>query len=454
MVRSLHFHLLGGLLPLLSSAFANPVNGGPLEVRQVEYVPSSGLVRRDRLSVEDSGHTPQNTPSLNITTTVPLNNGASSNTSITDHTIIIPHSSFVARPFALGGGDAQNLTAGLFEGWTAGRGTRNEIYGTARYGSGFGKYVKTESGTYQYEPDLNLDMTGRTVWPHGFPPIRWGGWKQNYGGFNLTWDYVSDLISDYPGIIDGIPAMMSNHRDPNSGKSRLQGMIAQKGNQSWVIAADGATMKVLSEVLVLPAEQGGCGMNPTKPSVISMTDCSDWPNNTSSTPCLQSDILLPLRLYWIYPWNVVQYYRGSSVLLANQTYDNLYSHDNNHNGTDYWASSRMNTTGVDMDFLNCLNTTIAASIPIIDPRLVVKVKPKFSSGQIAGIVIGSVAGLVLVLAALWFLRDKIRRAISSAGKAPPPTRVAFPTKTASSEVSSTQHGGGRVAYEPVKTQDH
>jgi hypothetical protein len=435
-----HADLIGGLLFLISLANANPSLHDSLGARQFENEIQSGKLLRREISIEDSGLNSQNTPSMNVVTTVPLSNGASSNSTITGENIIIPHTTLAARPYALGGGDGQTFGAGKFQGQLAGCGTRNEIYGNSRYGSGFGKYTKAESGTYTYAPDLSLNMEGRTEFAHGFPPISWG----NYSGSVTSID-EGDIESNYPGITSAPYEMYGQYE----AKSRLQAIIARKGEQKWFIAADGATMKVLSEVLVLPPEQGGCGIEPMDPLALFSTTTAD------EFPCqIQQDLiyymsgimgpggLIPLRLYQIYPWNVLQYYRGCSVMLGSNEYNNTFAYNDNNNMTDYWASSPLNMTGVDMNFLQCLNTTIAAAVPIIDPGLVVKDKPKLKGGAIAGIVVGSIAGVVLLIAAAWFL---YRRHRNPKMKAPSAMYLANPEKSNLSYSTSAEQGAMKDA---------
>ncbi|PVF95886.1 hypothetical protein CPB86DRAFT_787561 [Serendipita vermifera] len=440
MVRPVRSNLLGGLFLLVYFAQANPLFHDSLQARRPDYGVQNGNLHRRGISIEDSGLNSQNTPSMNVVTTVPLNNGASSNSTIVANNIVIPHTTLAARPFALGGGDGQTITAGRFQGQVAGRGTRNEIYGSARYGSGFGKYTKTESGTYTYEPDLSLNMAGRNEFPHGFPPISWG----NYSGSIVP--AYEDISSDgdYPGITSAPFAPFESHE----GETRLQAILARRGEQQWFIAADGATMKVLNEVLVLPRSQGGCEIEPTLPVSLATSHAANTiPRQIQEDliSYLSSMGLIPLQLYEIYPWNVLQYYRGCSVMLGSRDYDNTFAHGNNLNDTNYWASTPLNRTGVDMEFLQCLNTTIAAAVPIIDPSLVAKNKPKFQPGAIAGIVIGSVAGVVFLLVAAWFLYRRHhnrndKRVIHTNPKSaeqPDDSEVASPT-VATSE------------YEPVK----
>ncbi|PVF95888.1 hypothetical protein CPB86DRAFT_787564 [Serendipita vermifera] len=360
--------------------------------------------RRRSLSIEYSGQTPQNTPSMNITTTVPLNSGGSFNlpTSILNYAITIPHTTLVARPYALGGGEGHRIASGKFEGRVVGRGTRNEVYGTARYGSGFGSYTRVEAtGAYAYQADLRLNMTGRNEFPHGFPPISWG----TYGGVVDPLEQTSHK-EDYPGLTDApyVP------HGPQATR-RLQAILAKNNGQEWFVAADGATMRVLNDVLGLPREQGGCGIEPTTPlslneAFAALTSPRTIPEDI--TWYYSGDGLVPDQVYSMYPWNVVQYYRGCSVILGSKNYDNQYAHGDNLNATDYWASTPLNTTSVDMEFLQCLNTTIAAVVPIIDPALVAVDKPQFVAGQLMGIVLGCLAGGGLLLYGTWYLYRRYR----------------------------------------------
>lgn len=223
-------------------------------------------------------------------------------------------------------------------------------------------------------------MNGKSF-PHGFPPIRWDSWGQ----YDSAVEQAQE--SDLPGVASGSDIPNGSH-EALSGNAVIAGFYAAKGNQSWFIAADGMTAKFLYDVLQLPVDLGGCDIDSRDVWGVTVSTVHSSPG-----PIMQSQGILPGNAFTFYPWNVLQYYRGSSVLLGNMTYDNLASHNNNQN-TSYWSSTPLNTTGIDMDFLHCLNTTIAAAVPIIDPGLVSH--HKLTSGEIAGVVIGAIVCLCLL----------------------------------------------------------
>ena len=140
-----------------------------------------------------------------------------------------------------------------------------------------------------------------------------------------------------------------------------------------------------------------------------------WNPSTPDEPIgiTEMDVRIYPFHFYLLPWNVVQYYRESSVFLATTSYDNEYAHTGSNN-TDYWKATPLNTTGGELALLNCLNKTIAASIPIIDPTVVVlppyAPKDRLSSGQIAGIVVGSVVGVLLLVGLVIWLYIRRRQA--------------------------------------------
>ena len=359
---------------------------------------SKKLIRREEY-VDNSG---SNIP--NVTINVPLNNAGANNQSWInpakfDVNLRIPYTSLIATAFSTGGGAGQAMSGGDFAGRTSGGGTRNEIYGTSRYGSGYGQYTSSGDGTVQYEPILSLDVSGRDF-PHGFPPISFG----NYSGGG---EYYEKDTSNFPGIAD--------LSDPSSYQGilshRTDGLVLRKDKYTWLLLADAVTLEIVSAVLALPEAQGGCNYPYLWPQAMLHRSASyQNPNATDvDAGVIGYGITLSLgggiRDYIIYPWNIMQFYRGSSVALGSVAYKNEFALNGNNN-TNYLASSPLNTTDIVMDFFQCLNQTIAASIPIVNPKLIVR--SRLTGGQIAGIVVGSVAGVILILAALWFWCRKRR----------------------------------------------
>lgn len=202
---------------------------------------------------------------------------------------------------------------------------------------------------------------------------------------------------------------------------RTSGLVLRKDENVWVILADGATLNILNAVLALPEDKGGCNTPYLYPEVMARSEARIYNANTTATDgsVIGHGTIVPtskgMVKYLIYPWNVIQFYRGSSVALGSEVYNNTFAQDGNTN-PDYWASSPLNTTGIDMNFLQCLNQTIAAAIPIVNPKLVVR--SRLSNGIVAAIVLASVPVAILILGGLWLWYLKRRKAAASVR--PPP----------------------------------
>ncbi|KIM21952.1 hypothetical protein M408DRAFT_298562 [Serendipita vermifera MAFF 305830] len=359
--------------------------------------PSKKLFRREDY-VDGIGYNIQNTPTINV----PLNNIASSqqawrDPSKVESVVRIPHTSLVATAFSSGGGPNQTFNGGAFSRRTSGGGTRNEIYGTARYGSGYGEYTSSTNGTMQYQPVLTLDVSGRDF-PHGFPPLSFG----NYSGGD---EYRNANNSDLPGLLGSPRYATAGEGQP---AFRVYGLYKQVSNRTWFIIGDVASIEVVNAVISLPVDQGGCNSFGQTPLPLERYETySSWNSSATIGDSETRGFTISLTTFQaaIFPWNVVQFYRGSSLALAMLEYDNAFAHNRNTD-TDYWASTPLDTTGLDMNFLNCVNQTIAASIPIVDPTLIVRTRSsgalKASGGQVTGVVFGCLAGVVIIATVIWF----------------------------------------------------
>jgi hypothetical protein len=107
----------------------------------------------------------------------------------------------------------------------------------------------------------------------------------------------------------------------------------------------------------------------------------------------------------VYPEQAVQYYRASSFALTLDGYNNTASLASNQPAYNNTAPPAMADTPLPMSlnttFLQCLNTTTAFALPVVEDT---PASHKLSGGAIAGIVIGSVVGAVLVcLGVAWLL---------------------------------------------------
>ncbi|KAG8773416.1 hypothetical protein FRC15_002022 [Serendipita sp. 397] len=215
------------------------------------------------------------------------------------------------------------------------------------------------------------------------------------------------------------------------------GWIARKNEDHrsrFDILGDPATVNVIADVLTLPTDKGGCGADGIFVQPImytSWTNPNDTGADTEPNLAMSEGTIMAFTI-GLHPWNIIQYWRGSSVAIGNSTYDNAFAHPNATN-QDYWAASPLDLTGVDPDWFNCLNRTIAAVIPIVDPTLVVRNRK--TPGQIAGIVVGVVIPVLLITAAVvfWLLR---RRKATSAIPAADGKTVSVPSKRAHSSPRS------------------
>lgn len=129
----------------------------------------------------------------------------------------------------------------LYDNLSSRGGTRNFIYGSARYGSGYGEIYVTVGGFPLWDAAAyNLSVISKS-YPFGFWPISWG--SSNYGGSNAFKD-----VKDYrPG-------------GPQSVLIAALDEYSNKFSECYLIIADRATATGLNTILRLPTLTGGCGM--------------------------------------------------------------------------------------------------------------------------------------------------------------------------------------------------
>ncbi|KAK0467144.1 uncharacterized protein EV420DRAFT_1507461 [Desarmillaria tabescens] len=233
-------------------------------------------------------------------------NGGSSNGKVSS--VSAGGTSKAASSYSRGGGSISTIPSGqLFAGRSIGGGTRDQVFGTRTYGSGY-------PGT-----------SGRGVAGRGFPfyfwPVVWGG--------AVSAGTAPYLHSDEYGLPDN--------------SSRPGGpMVSVTFNSS---AGGSSTFHVVSD-------------NQTVTSLISdiTGNCSSLFNTSSSTTNAYnaSDPSAPQ------PEQVIQYYRASSAYLMLDGYNNTAVFES-ENATDVPLPSWVNTTAID-----CLNQTIGAAVPLVD----------------------------------------------------------------------------------------
>ncbi|KAL4079790.1 hypothetical protein J3A83DRAFT_1156224 [Scleroderma citrinum] len=214
-----------------------------------------------------------------------------------------------ASVYGYGGGKSIIIPSGqLFAGRSAGGGTRDQIFGSRTYGSGY------------------PGITGRGVAGHGFPfwfwPIVWGGAAVGVESYLDGSEYGDSFnTSRFGGSLMEV-TFISNNSNPNT---------------TFHVLSDNSTVTSLLDTV-----SSNCSSH-----LSSSSSTSPFPFNASSPSAPQ-------------PNQVVQYYRASSVVLTLDGYNNSATFSN---------QSMPDTPlppNIDVTLLDCLNQTIALSVPLVD----------------------------------------------------------------------------------------
>jgi hypothetical protein len=143
-----------------------------------------------------------------------------------------------------------------------------------------------------------------------------------------------------------------------------------------------------SALAVMDALKSDCGVNAASPTTFNSTAVN----------------------VTVHPEQIVQWYRTSSFALALDSYNNTAALVSNAPADNKTAPTAMSPaalpSGIDMTFLACLNATIAAALPLVEQK-----HKGLSTGAIAGIVVGSTCGALLIVGLLlWLLCRRRHRA--------------------------------------------
>ena len=237
--------------------------------------------------------------------TVPLNNAAS--TYLGGVVVIHPtwnssggNFSTDAGCFVVGGGIPRyaNGTGGVISdtsvnSFTYGGATRQFIYGSARWGSGYGTLVEDSEAVlpfangygYRWQPSTDvLDMRGFR-YPFGFWPINWGRAYSTSG----QW------------------------RDNNSRPGGPQVVALMKSSNTstfdWWIMGDNDSLAMLTIMLALPKDKGGCGIDSNPPTYNFDPEQTTVLRDRITDNVVRTNISLTAT-------TAVQYFRGSSFALG------------------------------------------------------------------------------------------------------------------------------------------
>ncbi|EIM89277.1 uncharacterized protein STEHIDRAFT_154955 [Stereum hirsutum FP-91666 SS1] len=260
-----------------------------------------------------------------------------------------------ATTYGPGGGKTSTISEGQpFAGRTVGGGTRAEVYGSSKYGSG-------------YPPSYSGKITQRGL-PYYFWPIVW-----------------SSRPTDPPKISEGEGTYGKPDNTSRPGGALVQAVFFSNVSESaqFTLLSDNFTVTV-----IMPLIKYNCSMinNSTSSS-------TPVPYNPDASSCSISNASS------CYPVaeQAIQYYRASTVVLTLDGYNNTAVFASNE--TDSNATSSGNATPLpslsdtDQSLLGCLNGTIGAAVPLVDGGVS---SMKFSS---------NVGGLV---ASVWLVKCLIR----------------------------------------------
>jgi len=205
-----------------------------------------------------------------------------------------------------GGGQASTIQSGFFTGRTVGGGSRDGVFGTRKYGSGYPGYPIGPAG-------------------YGFPFFFW---PLAFGGGAYGAHYIND--SDEYGSPD-------NSSRPG-GPMVTSAYVSNSTNTTFYLVTDNNTATALVPIL-----QQNC-------SSVLNSGVSNAP-----VPYNGSDPNYPR------PEEAVQYYRASSAALMLEGYNNTAQLSDNTSLPDTPLPSN-----IDMNLLTCLNETIGVAIPLVD----------------------------------------------------------------------------------------
>ncbi|KZV67556.1 hypothetical protein PENSPDRAFT_611228 [Peniophora sp. CONT] len=266
-----------------------------------------------------------------------------------------------AATYGTGGGAVSTMKSGPFKGREIGGGSRSEVYGTSVYGSGYPGRPYGSYGTVGYP------------FPYYYYPV--------------VWDDSPAAGHHYPPYLAA-----SNEYGHPTNTSRPGGVLRQATLHSnttstvFHFIADNSTA-----FAVLPIIRANCSMHGNLDNSTSSSLPFAYTGSNASDP---------------QPVDAIQYFRASSAVLTLDGYNNTIALSSMPN-----ATANPIPAGVDLTLLTCLNVTIGAAIPLVDaPK-----KHKLSGGKIAGIIVGSIAGALVLLIIIFNFRSWQRRraAISS-----------------------------------------
>jgi len=219
-----------------------------------------------------------------------------------------------ATTYGAGGGKAITIPSGqAFAGRQAGGGTRNQVYGTNTYGSG-----------YPTGPSRGVGGLGL---PFYFWPVVWGGSAVGAGAYlHESREYGNPDNSTRPGG----PMTQARFQSNSTGTT-------------FHLLADNSTITALISAI--------------------RTNCTNFDLNTSNSSTAAATYNAT-SLTDPQPEQAIQYYRASSIVLTLDGYNNTAALSNDTN-----APPSPLPSGIDTTLLGCMNDTTGQAAPLVDAAL-------------------------------------------------------------------------------------
>ncbi|KAG8814371.1 hypothetical protein FRC17_001146 [Serendipita sp. 399] len=309
----------------------------------------------------------------------------------------------VANYFSRGGGKPFVLgAASVFAGRKMGGGLREQIVGSPRYASGY---------PYTNGDVMKTGVSGQPF-PFGFWPVYWG--RHGHGG-----EYVGgEGHAPNMTVTDQRPGgeLVYVQLSPREGSKYDYSDTYSGLNDTYYMIGDKESVSAMMSLLTdMPSgatfgKQYGCGAesNPilqfltTNPDGsplvypnVTATNTTTGTNTTTTTSGTHNTTRLPIRFE-----NVMTWYRASSFAIAYENYTNAFALAplNETTGIGWENSTPLPSYQQISGFLECVNRTIITALPILDAE-----KKVLDAGAIAGIVIASISGAVLLGVVIWYV---------------------------------------------------
>ncbi|KIM29920.1 hypothetical protein M408DRAFT_328385 [Serendipita vermifera MAFF 305830] len=257
--------------------------------------------------------------------------------------------------FSRGGGSPFTIGSGAFAGRQAGGGTRDQVLGTRRFGSGY--------------PYSNGNIQRGGVYGQPFP---FGFWPIFFVGHGYSGEYRG---------------YGRNDTEQRPGGDLVEVAITPKASD-WTLTPEQTANNSAAETFYMIGDRES-----VETMLIILSPCPDCEeyscgaNNSSITAFNSSTSQILFE-------NTIQWYRSSSFSLAYLGYNNTYAFlPLNESSTLDWDNSTPLSDALQTDtFLQCINNTLTAALPVLNAGC-----GRFLHGKLNWMVVWAIWIAVLIL---------------------------------------------------------